>query len=960
MKKRVLVPVTLVLVMLMALVFLTTTLQAASRPETAVTQPQAAAAIVELISNGDFSSGFDPWWAGGDVTNVTGPGGLTLTLNTGGANPWNASVGQHNIPLQAGETYTLSFTAHASTDVTVPVMLQLNEDPWTGYFNTPVALTIAPQNFSYTFTPGESDPAATFQFQLGGQGAFVFYLADVSLLGPEPVIPPPTTVGEILLNGNFDDGLSPWWTDGMTGQDASSGAFVGPVTNGNTAFRWNAILGQHGISVYEDGMYTLTMKLRASVPVTVEVLLQENGGSYTRYFESQLPLTTSDQVFTFHFTSNTTNQVASFQFHVGAQGNFTFYADDISLLGPKADDVEEVLPVIRLNQTGYLPQVLKRATISSTETSPIAWTLYDVTGTAVLTGMTTVYGHNLASDEHVHIADFSAYQTTGEDYKLAAAGEESHPFDIAAHVYNQLKYDALAYFYHNRSGISITMPYAGDPQWTRAAGHIGVPPNQGDYDVPCFDQLDAEGTQWYGCDYILSPVGGWYDAGDHGKYVVNGGISLWTMLNQYERTQHLAWADAAPFADGEMNIPENSNGVADILDEARWQMEFMLAMQAPADGVFTYTIPMSPTDLISPTMVGGMVHHKIADRNWTGLGLAPGDDPQPRYLYPPSTAATLNMAATAAQCARIWPGIDDDFAAECLAAAETAWEAAIANPAIYARDNFTGSGPYDDTDVSDEFYWAAAELYLTTGDAEYLAFMTASPHYLQIPATFAGDVVTDSAMAWGDVAALGTVSLALVPSDLHTNTVQMARQSIINVADGYVAARDSEGYLLPYAPGDDYPWGSNSSVINNMIILALAYDFTADDVYFNAVSEGMDYLLGRNPMDQSYVAGYGERPLQNPHHRFWAKQLVDTFPPPYPGAVSGGPNSSLQDPYASGLLAGCPAQKCFVDHIESWSTNEITINWNAPFAWVTAFLDEQASPQPEWTWYSFFPVMFNN
>jgi endoglucanase len=190
----------------------------------------------------------------------------------------------------------------------------------------------------------------------------------------------------------------------------------------------------------------------------------------------------------------------------------------------------------------------------------------------------------------------------------------------------------------------------------------------------------------------------------------------------------------------------------------------------------------------------------------------------------------------------------------------------------------------------------------------------------------------------------------------------MARQSIIDVADGYVAARDSEGYLLPYAPGNEYPWGSNSAVINNMLILGLAYDFTADATYFNAVSEGMDYLLGRNPKDKSYVAGYGERPLENPHHRFWAKQLDDTMPPPYPGAVSGGPNSGLEDPYIQTIFPDkdCPAQKCFVDNIESWSSNEITINWNAPFAWVTAFLDEQASPQPEWTWYYYLPILFKN
>ncbi len=98
-----------------------------------------------------------------------------------------------------------------------------------------------------------------------------------------------------------------------------------------------------------------------------------------------------------------------------------------------------------------------------------------------------------------------------------------------------------------------------------------------------------------------------------------------------------------------------------------------------------------------------------------------------------------------------------------------------------------------------------------------------------------------------------------------------------------------------------------------------------------------------NPLGQSYVTGYGSRPTQHPHHRFWAQQLDKSYPPPPPGAVAGGPNSSVQDSYARGFgLVGCVPQTCYVDHIESYSTNEITINWNAPLAWVAAFLDDTA------------------
>ena len=95
-------------------------------------------------------------------------------------------------------------------------------------------------------------------------------------------------------------------------------------------------------------------------------------------------------------------------------------------------------------------------------------------------------------------------------------------------------------------------------------------------------------------------------------------------------------------------------------------------------------------------------------------------------------------------------------------------------------------------------------------------------------------------------------------------------------------------------------------------------------------------------MVQSYITGYGSNPLKHPHHRFWADQIDTKFPPAPPGIVSGGPNSELEDPYGQAAgLAGCPPQKCFIDHIEAWALNEITINWNAPLAWAAAYLDEK-------------------
>jgi endoglucanase len=334
------------------------------------------------------------------------------------------------------------------------------------------------------------------------------------------------------------------------------------------------------------------------------------------------------------------------------------------------------------------------------------------------------------------------------------------------------------------------------------------------------------------------------------------------------------------------------------------------------------------------------VHHKVHDEKWTALGMAPHEDTMKRYLHAPGTAATLNLAATAAQAARIWKTIDPAFSAKCLSAAEAAWAAAQANPKVIAPDSDNvGGGPYGDSNFTDEFYWAAAELYVTTGQDTYKQFVLASPQKAKIP----GGGATDAAMGWDTTAALGTISLAVVPNGLDKATLGAMRAAITGAADGYLAAIDGQGYRVPFKPANGkYPWGSSSSVLNNMIVLALAADFTGGVKYLNGVVEGMDYMLGKNPMVQSYVTGYGENQLKHPHHRFWAHQANDKFPEPPPGAVSGGPNSGLEDPQVQAAgLAGCPPQKCFIDHIEAWSANEITINWNAPLAWVTAYLDEK-------------------
>ena len=103
----------------------------------------------------------------------------------------------------------------------------------------------------------------------------------------------------------------------------------------------------------------------------------------------------------------------------------------------------------------------------------------------------------------------------------------------------------------------------------------------------------------------------------------------------------------------------------------------------------------------------------------------------------------------------------------------------------------------------------------------------------------------------------------------------------------------------------------------------------------------MDYIFGRNALNQSYVTGYGEKASKNQHSRWYAHQLDPKLPNPPRGTLAGGPNSQLQDEVAAAALKGCKPQLCYIDDIKSWSTNELTINWNSSLAWVSSFAADQ-------------------
>ena len=551
---------------------------------------------------------------------------------------------------------------------------------------------------------------------------------------------------------------------------------------------------------------------------------------------------------------------------------------------------------------------MKSAIVKTTEQEPLDWLLVDERNNIVASGKTRPYGEDKAAGELDQLIDFSAFKAPGKGYKIKIGKDQSPPFDIGKDLYKKLKYDALAFFYHQRSGIEIAMPYAGGAQWTRPAGHVG------DKSVACAPEAK--------CSYSLDVSGGWYDAGDHGKYVVNGGISVWTLQNEYERARYLG-KNGDELGDGKLSIPEGKNGAPDLLDEARWEIEWMMRMQVPAGqplaGMAHQQDPRREL-VADPDAARSGSHQALAaprqhrgdaqPRRQRRPGGPPVEDVRPRLL----------QARPRRRRARLRRGEEE--------------------PCGDRRGRGQGRRRLRRLHLRRRAYWAAAELYITTGKPEYKQELEASPHHKTITTSAGGG---SASMSWDQVATLGKISLAVAPNGLGKAAIDDQRKQIVSAADTYLGFSRKRAYRVPLASETRYPWGSNSFILNDMVVMGLAFDFTKDPKYVSGVIDGMDYLLGKNPKVQSYVSGYGSRPLQNPHHRFWAHQKDPKLPSVPPGVVSGGPNSGVEDPYARSVgLAGCAPQQCYVDNIESWSTNEIALNWNAPLAWAAAFLDDVA------------------
>lgn len=533
---------------------------------------------------------------------------------------------------------------------------------------------------------------------------------------------------------------------------------------------------------------------------------------------------------------------------------------------------------ITINQLGFSPTSPKLATVSASNQDVFYITSQDGKEILYLGNLTPSSNWN-ASEETVQLADFSDFNALGT-YNITIPGVISTPFEVKLDPYIDVTKGGLKALYYNRASTAIESAYAG--QFARAAGH---PDNEVYVHSSAASSGRPEGTK-------LSAPKGWYDAGDYNKYIVNSGISTFQVLALYEHFPSF-------FENMETNIPESGNNVPDILDEALWNLEWMLNMQDPTDGG---------------------VYHKLTSKNFTG-SIMPSRDNTTRYMVGKGTAATLDFAAVMAQASRIFKTIPGKsaLADEMLTAAEYAYEWALNNPyKSFSNPGDIKTGEYGDNGFNDEFYWASAELFITTSDSLYYKSRDLSSPSLVNP-------------QWQKVATLGAISLLNHPNTLNANDLNELKSLFSSFSDRFYNTYLSSAYGTSMTSGDFY-WASNSVALNQAFVLIHAYLTTDNFDYLKAAQANFDYVMGRNPLEYCFVTGYGDNPPKHPHHRI---SEADGINEPVPGFLVGGANYQQQDgcDYPSNLPA-----LSYSDTECSYASNEIAINWNSSLIYTAGAL----------------------
>lgn len=546
----------------------------------------------------------------------------------------------------------------------------------------------------------------------------------------------------------------------------------------------------------------------------------------------------------------------------------------------KTNSSQQAASVIHLNQVGFLPNASKIAVVPDQASNEFYLVAAD-SGEEVLRGPLSTAQAWAAADERVKIADFSAYSRPGR-YRVRVPGlPDSPPFEIGSDLYRPVLHAAAKAFYFQRASAPLDDRYAG--AFSRPAGH----PDTLVYLHPqAVSKQRPSGT-------VLSASKGWYSGMDYNKYTVSAAVATHTLLTALEDFPEV-------FARLNLGLPESNNRLPDLLDEILWSLDWLVAMQDPADGG---------------------VYHSLVHREWTpGM---PHSQYQARYLLPKSTAASLNFASVMAAASRVLKPYQEQLpgrAQHYIQAAERAWQWSRDNPkALFSQPDGVRAEAYalPNETLKDEWLWAAVELYRASGRRALL-------RQIELP-----EVIR--APQWSHVEGLALLSL-IRAENLPRTLQQQANAKLAQVADEYVRQYWQSGYLVPLLE-QDFQRGSNGIAMNKAMMLIAAHRQFDKPDYDLAARALLDYVLGRNATGHAFVTGVSARAPQNIYHpvsRSTGKAL--------PGLLVAGPQRGARQEgcdYPSQLPA-----RAYVDADCSVSTNSVAIHWNAPLVYVLAALLE--------------------
>lgn len=528
---------------------------------------------------------------------------------------------------------------------------------------------------------------------------------------------------------------------------------------------------------------------------------------------------------------------------------------------------------LTVDQIGY-PLNARKSVISSGKSGTFE-VIHSVTGEQVFKGETGPLQLDEAAGAHVCSGDFSTLSEPGS-YYVRLDDEISAPFVIADNPYKELHQGLLKAFYLFRCGCDLSEEYAGP--WNHEACHL------------------ADGTVYDDPELKLNSTGGWHDAGDYGQYTGPGAKAVADLLLAFELYPQ-AFRSPLP-------IPETDGVTPDVLHECRYELEWLFKMQ--------------------DDRTGG-AFHKLTTKQFPALNVMPEDDLADLYFLPVSATATGCFAGVMALASRVYRPFDEVFADRCLEAAKRAWQWLLDHPEVpgFKNPQDIGTGEYGDEQDLDERYWAAAELFRATGDEAYHTHFKA----------LAAQQFPKYELGWADMGGYGTFAYLLQDAAKSDNALlNWLKDGLLEEADKLAAICTADGYGISLTSAD-YIWGSNMVVMNRAMLLLIAYHLSGDGKYEAMALNHIHYLMGRNPLDISYVTGYGDRPVMHPHHR---PSVGDSVAEPVPGLVAGGPNRGLNDDCMMEHLQGKAPAECFIDDELSYAGNEVTIYWNSPAVFVVS------------------------